>query len=347
MPAEPERDQWGRYVLPDPATGQIRSWIRTTTFAGTLKDRYALEKWAQRGIITGLARNPRLLEHVDVDLEDKDQLDEIVEQAKETAGLNEASRIGTHVHELTEQYDLTGTLPNGDYRDDVAAYAAAMHDADVTVMDGWVERILVNTGYDVAGTTDRLVRLRDQQLPRVLDVKTGANALRYGALDIAVQLHVYASSDYWYDPDSGLHPMPAVDQHRALVAHMPAGTGQCQLVEIDLDIGRRAAEVARDVLALRQVNAVHPYEGVNLLNRRRKWLKARITSLPPDASAALRRIWPADLSTRTVELDHNMIDKAIQLCELIEAEHQLPFGPSDPGRPPVPAGAGRPAKSTK
>src|SRR5690606_41320127 len=54
------RDQYGRYILPDPVTGEEKPWTRVTTLAGTLADRRGLEKWAQRNIVYGLGQRQDL-----------------------------------------------------------------------------------------------------------------------------------------------------------------------------------------------------------------------------------------------------------------------------------------------
>jgi predicted GIY-YIG superfamily endonuclease len=45
---DPVRDQYGRYLLPDPATGQERAWTRATTWAKTLSDTTGLHKFTER-----------------------------------------------------------------------------------------------------------------------------------------------------------------------------------------------------------------------------------------------------------------------------------------------------------
>src|SRR5690606_4192456 len=49
------RDRWGRYLLPDPQTGEIRPFTRTTTLAGTITDTYGIHRWEPRGVARGLA----------------------------------------------------------------------------------------------------------------------------------------------------------------------------------------------------------------------------------------------------------------------------------------------------
>ena len=62
--SEPERDRWGRYIIPHPHTGKKTSWTRATTWAKTLDDTFALTKWELRMAGLGLVARPDLLASV-------------------------------------------------------------------------------------------------------------------------------------------------------------------------------------------------------------------------------------------------------------------------------------------
>ncbi len=98
------RDRWGRYMLPDPNTGEMRAWTRATTFAKTISDTYALHHWQQRMVAKGLAMRPDLLALVGM-TEDKKELDRLCDMAKEAAGSKVGANLGTAVHNYTEQLD--------------------------------------------------------------------------------------------------------------------------------------------------------------------------------------------------------------------------------------------------
>src|SRR5690606_11998477 len=75
-------DQYGRYVLPDPETGEERAWTRATTIANTLADRFGLEQWAKRNVVLGIAAREDLYAlAVSCKPEDKDQLNQIAAAA--------------------------------------------------------------------------------------------------------------------------------------------------------------------------------------------------------------------------------------------------------------------------
>jgi len=57
---EPSRDHYGRYLLPDPATGEERAWTRATTWARTLSDMTGLHKWECRMVARGITLRPDL-----------------------------------------------------------------------------------------------------------------------------------------------------------------------------------------------------------------------------------------------------------------------------------------------
>src|SRR5690606_40709505 len=77
--AKAKFDQYGRYVLPDPETGEERSWTRATTVANKIADRFGLEQWAKRNVVLGIAAREDLYAlAVSCKPEDKDQLNRIV-----------------------------------------------------------------------------------------------------------------------------------------------------------------------------------------------------------------------------------------------------------------------------
>lgn len=223
-----ERDHLGRYLLPDPATGEIRPWTRCTTLAETISDRRALERWTQRGIARGLASRPDLVQRT-LAIDDDRALDGIIDAAAEAAGLHAKRDFGTAAHHYTEEVDLgqmTVEQVPAEYRDVVARYRATMDRYGIEIYadpSPWIERVVINPRFNVAGTIDRVVIHPDWDLPRVLDIKTGAGAPKYGQVEIAGQLAVYATASHWWD--GSLHEMPAIDQDVALVVHVPPEVG--------------------------------------------------------------------------------------------------------------------------
>ena len=257
---EPERDRYGRYRIPDPVTGEERSWVRATTWAKTVADLHALHGWEKRMVALGFAQRPDLLLRVAAVAEPESsqgrgQLDRLVEQAREHAKASARANLGTALHAFTESIDLGRPLPEipPPYDRDVAAYRKAM--AAVEVSRNYVERICVIRELGVAGTMDRVVRFKHgrdgRRLPLIADLKSSAD-LKYSWNEIAIQLALYAHADTIYDPvTEEHHPMLEVNQEQALVVHLPAGEGRCTLYLIDIAAGWEMAQLCGTVRAWR------------------------------------------------------------------------------------------------
>jgi len=245
---EPERDGHGRYKIPDPVTGEARTWIRATTWAKTVSDLFALNNWEKRMVAVGLAQRPDLLLRVAAVAEPnsppgKSQLDRLVEQAREHAKAGARANLGTALHAFTEACDLGRPLPQipPPFDRDIAAYRAAM--AAVEVSRNYVEQVCVVRELGVAGTMDRVVRFQHGRLPLIADLKTSAD-LKYSWNEIVIQLALYAHADTIYDAVGRQHHrMIEVNQERALVIHLPAGEGRCTLYLVDIAAGWEMAQL--------------------------------------------------------------------------------------------------------
>ena len=100
----------------------------------------------------------------------------------------------------------------------------------------------------MAGTFDRLVRHRGRLT--IADVKTGS--IEWGMGRIAMQLAVYAHGQH-YDPLTHQRTtLGGVDLETALVIHLPAGQGVCELVPVDIAKGWAAIPLAQQIRAWRQ-----------------------------------------------------------------------------------------------
>lgn len=255
---EPRRDQYGRYLLPDPITGKEKAWTRATTVAGTLSDRFGLEQWGNRNVVLGIAARPDLYAlAASCTPEDKSQLNHIVKDAQEAAKSRSGANLGTALHRICERIDSGEQLDVPiEWRADVDAYVQTLADNSVRIHPEWMERIVIAPKAQVAGTLDRLVTVDGQVY--VADLKTGRDVVSYGMGDIAIQLALYANSSLMWRgptytgppngpgvvPNFGYDPMPTVDKRRALVIHLPVGEGRCELHWVDIQAGLEAARVA-------------------------------------------------------------------------------------------------------
>jgi hypothetical protein len=262
-----KRDGYGRYLIPHPVTGKKQAWQRATTFVKMLEDNFGLMTWQQRMIAKGLSMRPDLIDVIStLDVKrDKEQLNKLLEEAKNVAGAKVAANVGTTVHKHTEEVDLGEPLDSVPprYRPDVAAYRRALGDAGIEIVPPLIERITVVPDLDVGGTLDRIVLDRDGRY-RVLDIKTGN--MDFGQLAICMQLALYAhgvNKAGVYDLENGMWepdplsrfgtPGKEVETDYGLVAHIIPGSGTCELLKVPIDAGWDAVETAADVREKRKL----------------------------------------------------------------------------------------------
>lgn len=248
----------GRYEIPDPETGLPRKWTRGTTWADTLNDRYNLEQWGARMVARGVAEREDLRMGIlavrdPLALAGKRKLDEFAGQAKDHAGSKYRATIGSAVHEFLESIDggYEVEVPEP-YDQDVAAYVEAKKRGHVQTSANYIERIVTVPALGVAGQIDRVVKLKNSRLPLIADIKTGTD-LGYSWTQIAVQLALYAHGEtIWDEAQKQHYPMPKVNQNIALVFHLPAREGRCELYGVDIAAGWEAALLAGEVRKWRQ-----------------------------------------------------------------------------------------------
>jgi hypothetical protein len=90
----------------------------------------------------------------------------------------------------------------------------------------------------------------------VIDLKTGRD-LQYGWLEIAVQLAIYANSDFIYNKvTKEYEPMPPCDRETAIVAHLPVGEGKLTIYEVDIATGWQIADLCYRVRNARKVSGL-------------------------------------------------------------------------------------------
>ena len=252
--SEPRRDHWGRYMLRPPSGGKPVAHTRATTVAETLDDRYNLEKWQQRHVALGIAARDDLYalacSHT---ADDKGPLNKLCEQAIEASKASSRANVGTALHRLTERLDAGEQFEVPDlWRADTDAYLAACEAHGIQTDPTMIERIAVIEGESepVAGTLDRVVTWGGRRF--IGDLKTGRD-LSWSWRAIAVQLALYAHGASLYNPETDEHEaMPEVDQERALVFHLPAGEGRCDVYTVDLVAGWEAAQQSLAVRAWRK-----------------------------------------------------------------------------------------------
>lgn len=297
-PYGPKRDRWGRYLLPDPETGRERAWTRATTLASAIADTHALTKWQLRMAIKGLAMRQDLLAlAAAASIEDKATLDRVAEDAKQIAGSSAGANAGTALHSFTEAVDRGEDVqipPPWDA--DITAYKRTLAEHGITTHPQWVERITIVPEFGVAGTLDRIVTLPDGRQV-IGDIKTGRD-LSYSWPEIAIQLALYAHATHMWS--GSWEPMPKVDHTEAVVFHVPAGQGRCQLYTVDIAAGWEMAAIAHQV---------------------RQWRARKDIAKPLPASPQERRRQAIERLQRQVSTDTTLrrrINTASSVDELVQ-----------------------------
>lgn len=252
---EVPRDRWKRPLIVPPGGGKAVAYTRCTTFVGGIEDTFKISQWSQRHLAIGLAMRPDLLATVGIaDLDDRETLNGICDEAKTSSGASDKARLGTWLHSVTEAVDK-GMTPEAaieftpmpelaypkdptDYVHDVRAYVEATKDLKPVL----IEAFCVLDNLKIGGTPDRVVKVGNRRY--IADLKTGSVEL--GALKIAAQLAVYARSAT-YDVETGERGTHGAEVDRGIVIHMPAGEGTCTLYWVDLLAGWEAVRVCRDI----------------------------------------------------------------------------------------------------
>ncbi|GGU41353.1 hypothetical protein GCM10010211_00390 [Streptomyces albospinus] len=287
------RDGWDRPLVVPKGGGKPTALTRTTTFIDAIEDKSSLTAWGKRMTLVGAARQPSILNAVrDLnpdDAADKRQLNALTERAVSLSGANAKRERGTHLHTLSEYVDrgdpLPATTSELDLRD-MSAYMAATVDFDIQ----GVEQFVVVPELAVGGTFDRLLSYSGpgpdgEPLDGLFigDLKTGS--VQYGALKMASQLAVYSRGEFYdhtrfpvdtsnrkaltawkkasvpaKEAVTAYAPLPEVSQQWGIIIHLPAGSGECTLYWVNLEIGWRAAKLSRDIRQMRGVrDAMRPW----------------------------------------------------------------------------------------
>lgn len=253
------RDGWGRPLIQPPEGGKLVAYTRSSTLGKALEDTSNLQKWSMRLVALGLVARHDLLNLVArCDVNDKEALNALTEQAKEHAGGTSAASIGTAKHRLLEDYDRGIPIPFliGNDQATIDAWTQLQHTFGFAIHPDHIECFGVCDEIQVAGTTDRLVDYcKYPGALTVLDIKTGSSSSAdYAGLGWGVQLACYAHSlAYTWDGTTGVRTPLPINTETALVAHIPADGGQPGLYEVDIEAGWEWALLAKQVRDARTV----------------------------------------------------------------------------------------------
>ena len=240
MRVEIDRDRYGRPLIVPKAGGKPVAYTRATTIANSLDDPSALTAWKMRMAAIGLTVRSDLLLAISAAQEDKMAINKYIEDAMEVAGASRAATIGTALHSFAEKLDLGqdfGPIPD-EWAADLVAYQKATEQLNKI----FIEQFCVLDKYKIAGTPDRLVEYKGERF--IADIKTGRID---HPNNIAIQLAIYAHGSP-YDIATGRRgSWGDVNKDKAIIIHLPAGTGLCKLVWIDIAEGWKGVQFAMKV----------------------------------------------------------------------------------------------------
>lgn len=248
-----DRDQWNRPQIPDPETGELLAYDRTSTFAGYLSPPYLTDYhlgWGLTAAVMFPGEAARIALSRAAGTKGNKDLMELVDKA----GMNEKRDRGSARHTLV-RWALTGmelpTMTRAQRKDLDLVTAAVSGLGTITA----VEQPLVCDQWQCAGQAD-YVGVGADGVPFIADLKTGA---RYSDSEYgwAVQLVVYARSVAWVDRQRG-EPVAAT-RPRLVIVHAPQDTpGKVDLIEIDpgaaVQLAQRAYAIAEARRGFRRIN---------------------------------------------------------------------------------------------
>lgn len=261
-----------------------RGVMSATNLAGSLVDSRALSIWERERGQIGLAMRPELFERLvfeiqmakqaDVDFENLKAtesgtlltsiLAELHDQAKTASGGNRAAAMGTNRHDAWEERGRSGALiGTPQINAEILALERLLEENGLERVPGLSERVVRNVALGAAGRFDDILMSRKTGRLYLADLKTKRRAF-YSWLETWIQLSVYATAEWMLDDldayralrtsmergSEGMYvpgPVHHVDQKAAVLLRVPSDGGAPYLQRVDLEIGRRWAQLARDV----------------------------------------------------------------------------------------------------
>lgn len=304
---QPEFNGNNQYRLPDPVTGELKSYSRATSLAKVLDDTFMLEQWRIRKTLLGLAARDDLaanlsqlstelaggiMEETDI----RDALNSIAGDAQSSAGTDRANEHGSAVHDWAAWVDAglisVHQVPEM-FRPAVRKHLELLAAHQLIVIPEYTERIVINTQLNCVGTLDRIFEIGALG-PMVLgDLKTSGK-LDHSWLAFLVQLAFYQSCDLMLSPDgSSWEPMPSLDPAVAFIIHLPSSDiEQADVVPINLTLGRQALALANSVKIMR---TVAKKEGrlptMPVQPAQERWFAARLAVQTSASEAELHQLW--------------------------------------------------------
>jgi hypothetical protein len=245
------RDSRGQLLIIPPEADKPIVYQGVTRFVAALSDIYPWSMRQRRQVVSGLAARPELIfEASAADPSNRAELDKICERAIEAASPKTSAARSAALRKLISRIDLQkdfGPVPAA-HRADLEAYSRRTSLFQFLA----VQQLRVEDELRVAGAVDRVIRWEDGHY--IATVHTGS--LDHDLLRTVMKLAIFANS-VPYDPETGARTPDAwqIDQDNALIIHLPAGEGLCNLYWADISSAREACRLAAQVWAWRNRKA--------------------------------------------------------------------------------------------
>ena len=267
----------GRYHLPllpgEEGTKAGGDWVprgvmSATNLAGSMVDSRALSVWERERGQIGLALRPELFELLTFNVKraaadgvDFAKLSATPEGkalaaflaathdlAKTASGGNRAAAMGTNRHDAWEARAKTGVLFGTlAINEEILALEELIDRHHLERVPGLQERVVRNVSLRAAGRIDDVLISRKTGRLYMADLKTKRTPF-YSWLETWIQQAVYATSEWMLE---GVEYVPGpvhhVDQKVGILLRMPSDGAAPYLERVDLEVGRRWAELARAV----------------------------------------------------------------------------------------------------
>lgn len=353
---------------PEDPTKTLR-YSRPSGFAKCLDDEEGLVNWRIWKAMEGVARSKALQTQVVATRdEDREEKKELRNKALDKGSANERADQGTGLHAMTVRAeDATDVSfdPPEIFAADLDAYKSALN--TYGLVSEMTEVHMVNDNFRAAGTADRIFRVTKRlQTPSgrwiepgdllIGDLKTGAK-LDFSLPNYAVQVALYAYGKLYDIHSERRLATPPIDTGWGVLIHMPVGTGRCDVLWVDLEVGMFGAWLAKEVKEWRKKwkNGTHdcppipapsadPVEAlveafpgateiVVSLEDMAAYCQARISTIGQhdQAKTTLIARWPEGLPTPKKGISEwEQVTTLLTLLDRVEAEYSIPFMHRDP-----------------
>lgn len=245
----PNGDSWrmGGYggkqrLIPDAQTGELRPYMRVSTFAKTLDDGFGLGVWKAWMAVRGADVEKALREQA---LHADRTPAKVIDQLVDAGGGGVKRDKGKDRHTILQIALTGGTLPK------LPVSARAELDKILRLIDtigvvDFVEAPCVCDDWQLAGTMD-LRLTAPNGAPVIADFKTGGDY----RLAAAIQLVAYARSRLWDFHTETRAELVAPVLPRLVIIHAPQDGAEPRAIVIDPHKAREAADLAWKVRSLR------------------------------------------------------------------------------------------------